>query len=324
MLIKKICMVATEQINNFKSHRQEFGFEFALKTLVYSSIWRAFDIKSSLYINNNLKKLKEEFQPLIDKYNNESNSSEIESETKIIWVCWWQGLNSMPAFCRLCYNRIVKNAPSDYQVILITRNNYKEYVNLPEQIVAKYDNAIIKIQQFSDILRQALLWQVGGIWMDITLYTLPGYVDNIDTSKEFWSVNLGRVVKRRSIGQLLTNCQWSSFIQVGRRNNIVNKFVYEAMCDYYTRHTYTIDYFLQNYLLRTAKENIFVASKIFEDIKVTNSHLYDLSLCINDSYDQEKWDEMCHDTGFFKLTYKVLYKEHNGNSSTFYPHIINI
>ena len=324
MIYNKIKSFIQEQSENYSKMKEEFGSSFALKTIFYSSVWRVFDIKSDLYINSNLKLLKNEFCDLIDRYNNTPTNNSETQESKIIWVCWWQGLDSMPDFCRLCYNHLVNNTSPDYQVIIVTENNYLNYVSLPPHIVDKYNKGIIKIQQFSDILRQALLWQVGGVWMDATLFTLPGYLDYIDTGKEFWSVNLGRVVKRRQLGQILTNCQWSSFLQVGKKNNIVNRFVYEAMVEYYTRHTHTIDYFLQNYLLRIAKENIKKASEVFDQINISNPHLYDLSLCIDDPFNKVKWDSMCSDTRIFKLTYKVPYSEINGDAPTFYSYIKNL
>lgn len=321
MIIKKIIKVANEHYLMFKNMKQEFGIPFALRAVIYSSVWRAFDICSGWYINNNLRQLKKDFKLLIDKYNSMPEENNNEQTSKIIWVCWWQGVGNMPELCQFCFQHLLNNTPSDYIVNVVTEQNYANFVSLPPEIVDKYNKGIIKIQQFSDILRQALLWQKGGVWLDATLFTLPGYLDNIDFSKQFWSINLGRIVKKRQIGQILTNCQWSSFIQVGRKNNIVNRFVFDAMCEYYSKHTHTVDYFLQNYCLRLAKENICAAGNIFEDIMISNTHLYDLSLCINTPFTENKWEDMLSDTKIFKLTYKVPYYEFSGSKPTFFGYI---
>lgn len=53
-----------------------------------------------------------------------------------IWICWWQGLDNAPELVRKCVESIQKNA-GNHEVIIITEDNYKEYVNIPKWIEEK-------------------------------------------------------------------------------------------------------------------------------------------------------------------------------------------
>lgn len=59
-----------------------------------------------------------------------------------IWVCWWQGADAMPDIAKACFNSIKMHAGT-HPVILITGENYKEYVTLPSEIVEKQQKGII-------------------------------------------------------------------------------------------------------------------------------------------------------------------------------------
>lgn len=52
---------------------------------------------------------------------------------KIIWIFWWQGASNMPSIVKKCYQSIIKNK-NNAEVILITKDNIRNYANLPEYI----------------------------------------------------------------------------------------------------------------------------------------------------------------------------------------------
>ncbi len=89
-----------------------------------------------------------------------------------IWVCWLQGYENAPAIVKTCIDSVRKNA-GNHKVILLNEKNMLDYVDLPDYIIQKYRNGIIPIQNFSDILRFALLKQRGGCgWTQ--QFLLPG------------------------------------------------------------------------------------------------------------------------------------------------------
>lgn len=95
-----------------------------------------------------------------------------------IWICWLQGLENAPEIVKCCINSIVTNVVGEIHII--TYNNYADYVELSEHIIEKHKLGIIDKTHFSDILRLALLYKYGGIWMDATILMmdkgLPNYI----------------------------------------------------------------------------------------------------------------------------------------------------
>lgn len=106
---------------------------------------------------------------VVAKYVHDSlESSEPIMATSPIWICWWQGKDTMPDIAKACYNSVLMHADS-YPVILITEKNYQEYVSLPSFIMEKQQSGEIDLTHSSDILRMLLLQQYAGVWMDSTV-----------------------------------------------------------------------------------------------------------------------------------------------------------
>lgn len=64
-------------------------------------------------------------------------------------------------------------------MVVIDQNNYRDYVDIPDYIIKKLDKKQMSLTHFSDILRMALLYEYGGVWMDATLFTVEEIPDII-------------------------------------------------------------------------------------------------------------------------------------------------
>lgn len=254
-------------------------------------------------------------------FNKEQHKNKEIIENNNIWVCWWQGEKYMPEFCRMCYQNLINNIPNKYSIHLVTRDNYRQYTDIPDFIIYKMENGIIPITQFSDILRQNLLLKNGGLWIDTSVWVTNDFLSKLDTNLPFWSVKLNAIDDPSVWGQLISNCKWGSFILYGISGNEVFKFVYGAMCKYYKDHNSIIDYFLQNIFIRIAYDNVDIIRKQIDDVKVSNENLYDLYRVIDDPYNEEIWNFYCENTGFFKLTQKREYIEYVDGKITFYGYL---
>ena len=94
--------------------------------------------------------------------------SEISQDcTRDIWWCWLQGLENAPAVVRACFHSLKK---LNRTIHIITADNFREYVSMPEYIVRKWKDGIIGNAHFADALRLELLTTRGGIWIDATVY----------------------------------------------------------------------------------------------------------------------------------------------------------
>lgn len=84
---------------------------------------------------------------------------------KKIWL-FWDNPNNIPWIVKFNIYKIKKNN-SDFDLIIINKKNYKEYVDLSMfNLTEKMFNTP---QYFSDLLRIFLLSKYGGVWVDSTL-----------------------------------------------------------------------------------------------------------------------------------------------------------
>ena len=123
---------------------------------------------TSFYSESNVAErfISQNLKDVISKYVNVECSNVNTLRTpNIIWVFWWQGLYDMPPVIQECYKSVIRNA-NGRDVILLTEDNYKDYVQLPFHILDKFNNRIISYTHFSDILRVVLLKEYGGLWID--------------------------------------------------------------------------------------------------------------------------------------------------------------
>ena len=82
---------------------------------------------------------------------------------KKIWT-YWDNPIKIPQTVELCIAGWKKFHP-EYEIILLTKKNYKGYVTIPEE-VREHQNFNDSSQRFSELLRLWVLAEHGGIWID--------------------------------------------------------------------------------------------------------------------------------------------------------------
>lgn len=85
-----------------------------------------------------------------------------------IWFCWLQGMEHAPELVLCCYNSL-RCYVKEKEIIVVTLDNYSQYVDIPPYIMDKYRKKRIPNALFSDILRLELLIKYGGTWIDATV-----------------------------------------------------------------------------------------------------------------------------------------------------------
>lgn len=95
-------------------------------------------------------------------------------DTEYIWQCWLQGVDAAPDIVKECLKSVERHKKENQKIVIITRDNIADYVELPKYIITKWENGIISNAHFADILRINLLNRYGGYWIDATcLLTAP-------------------------------------------------------------------------------------------------------------------------------------------------------
>lgn len=244
-------------------------------------------------------------------YHNETKSKE---NSKIIWVFWAQGYNSMPDLVANCIKTIQKNK-GNARVILLTSENFDNYAKLPNYIINKFKNGTISPMYFSDVLRFNLLRNYGGLWLDATdfaidtvsddyfsgLCTVSGIPDN-----EHFFVAEGR---------------WHTALFGGPKEHPLFQFMDNFFASFWKENDESVDYFMTDYALDYAYVNNIGNFKDYIELNrgKVDPNFVELQLYLNRKFDYDKWKSLTKNTRIFKLTYKMKLNKKN---NTFYRFII--
>lgn len=320
--LKRIFIKIKDNMLSYGMCIKEYGMIFFIqqKYFFYKKDYRK-------YISLIYEKLLNEVLEIVEKYKEVGLRDayvtlHVETEkpmVKNVFVCWWQGYDNMPDLCKMCFERLEALLNQEkFKLILITKENYSEFAYIPGYIIEKMEKGMISITLFSDILRQALISQNGGFWADSTIWFEPGVNDFFSMCTDFWSVKLEAIDDPAIWGQLISECKWSGFIMGGKRKNIISSFVFDAMCEYFHKHNYLIDYFIQNLLIKIAYQEIPEVREAIDNIECSNPHMYELFRNIDHEFSERLWMRISDNTAMFKLTYKHEYLESVHGKDTMY------
>ena len=241
----------------------------------------------------NYRYLNKRYHSLIANCNYDKMS---DKDTKKIWVCWFQGLAEAPELVKMNYQRL-KATFKDYEVIMITEDNFQDYVKIPDYLIDKWHQGIISYAHFSDIIRIYLLCDIGGIWIDSTVYTtaktMPKYISD---SKFF-------VFKEISLNRgdmpLVVSSNW--FIK-SHKNNPILLLTRDLLCAYWQDTDVLLDYFIFHIFLGIASRKY---ADIWNEVPTYNNinpHIMQFEL--TNKYDKERFAYYKSISDFHKLTYK--------------------
>lgn len=238
---------------------------------------------------------------IIDKYQVFDIEYCNQAVSNYIWVCWFQGVDNMTPLIKECYTRICDFNKSK-KVVLITDQNFYDYVKFPSYILEKYYSGIITKTHFSDLLRTELLKKYGGVWMDITLFTfseVPNlfYTFPIFTGKFKHNYKDYNVSKNR----------WTSYFWVSRYpNNVLFLYMSDFWKKYWETHDQLIEYFLIDYAIELGYRNIKSIKKELDMVprNVCGENMWLLLKKLSDKYDDLQLNELKQHNWMQKLSYK--------------------
>lgn len=240
------------------------------------------------------EKLQKEYSKQIDNIEKNYVEQNIEFERKI-WFCWFQGIENAPEIVNRCYLSL-KNNITDREIVVITENNYKDFVTFPVEIQNKIDMKIIKGAHMSDLLRLELLQNYGGTWIDATVFCTSNNIPTYMLDSELF---LFQCLKPGKDGQPTSISNW--FI-TAKPNQ---KFIYmmrELLYMYWKKNDEVVDYFIFHDFFQ------ILIDKYPEEwnkvVPFSNSVPHILLLRLFEKYNKEIWEAVAGMTPFHKLTYK--------------------
>lgn len=245
--------------------------------------------------------LERELQYVVDTYKDDNNLG-MPHENAPIWVCWWTGEETAPELVKQCIRSIRKNAGS-HPVYLITKFNYKDYLEIPEIILDKVNSGEMCVANFSDYLRFSLLAKYGGFWMDATIFC------NNDIDK-YWPNPLFTCKGKTGDSRYISDYRWTGFCIGGNQGHVLFRFMSAALGTYWETHKAAVDYLLVDYTLNLGYSMIASIRQGIDLIADNNLRRDDLQAAMNDAVPAEEWSTVVQpDTVFYKLSWRETYRE---------------
>lgn len=296
--MKKIKYLVNKSIKTHTLFQDAFCYFF--KKIKFASNYTA----GLISLDKTYYKLKKKYQKFIDNY---KISDTIKEKSKFVWIFWYQGLQDAPELVKKCINSVKENY-SGWNIVIITKDNISEYIEIPDYIIDKVEKKIITLTHFSDILRAALLVKHGGLWLDATVLCTGNMIENFDKHDLF---------VYRNGWMDMENINMASWLIYSKTNNEILNLTLDLLKEYWKKHNYLVNYFLFHMFFKMATEKYNAQWSKIPYMTQTNNHL--MALELNNNFNIERYNQIVKITDFHKLSYKV---EINKNIKSFYYMII--
>lgn len=238
------------------------------------------------------------FGDFLVNYTYDTTNDIIIPESHNIWVCWWQGIENAPEIVKKCISSIKKWA-GNHQVIIITEDNYKNYIDVPQIIENKFNDGIISRTNLSDFLRFSLLARYGGMWLDSTFF-VNGDLDQY-FKKEVWPIKRPDYLHCSVAGGLFAGYS----LQCHSSARWIFKAARDFFIYYWSNNNFLIDYLLVDYMLMLVINHNEKAKKFFDSIVPNNPNCDELLPFINDAFSISIWNDLKKNTDLYKLSWKT-------------------
>lgn len=287
---------------------------FALtETLRLGFSKKALEIVRDAVNYKQLTHLKKKYRRIIQKKVEEMDVHLPRCSSNKIWICWFQGMEQAPEIVKKCYASMTSNI-KDREFVVITEENYKNYVTFPSFIQKKYESGIISRTHLSDLLRLELLIQYGGTWADSTLYCsgsdIPSYLLDSD-------LFLFQCLKPGLDGHCTSISNW--FI-TAKSNSPILRLTRDLLYDYWEHNDKLINYFIFHDFFQLAIEAF--PEEWADVVPFSNSIPHILLLRLFEPYNRTIWNAVKEMTPFHKLTYKFD-AESEKKENTYFKHLFD-
>lgn len=270
-------------------------FLFAMvQTLLQGFSKKGLEIVRLSVSNKILGKLRKKYRRFIGDFKVSRQNAPQETSNKV-WVCWLQGLEHAPPLVQQCFRSLQKNLP-DREVILLTEENYRDYVTLPDYLCQKAAAGIIPKAQFSDLLRLELLIRHGGTWIDTTVLCTGGEIPTYMLQSDLF---MFQTLKPGLDGHPTGISNW--FI-TACSNHPILQLTQALLYEYWKKKNILMDYFIFHLFFQLAIEAY--PEEWSKVVPFSNAVPHILLLRLFDRYEPQTWESIKKMTPFHKLTYK--------------------
>lgn len=290
------------------------SFLYLNESFRYPFILKVADRKHKLVI----KHLERKQSNIIEKYRNIREKEVSLDHERYIWTLWWQGEENAPELVRICLKQLRKNA-NGAKVVLISKDNYKDYIELPKHIIEKKEAGYISIQQLSDILRFTLLEKYGGLWLDSTIYTSK------PIPREYFEYHFFSQHTQWQDTCFVQHNLWHGFCIGSQPGGKLVSFAKEMFFDYWKKENKLVDYLMIDYIIMLAYQQYPDIKEEIDTLPYSSERLYDLVGLLSDEYDRDSFDKLMDECIFSKLDWHKEYRTVTvDGKGTNYSHIAGL
>lgn len=324
--MKKAVKLLKKLLIEFFALGRHYSWRYATYSLVW---WLCFYIRTRYTWNISQWALNKKTAWLDSYFKKDLNINEYNiADKKIltvdefhIWVFWGQGEENMPPLVKACYRQLNKYNNNIY---LITYDNARDYIDLPEIIYQKVRNGKLSWAHFSDIVRTSLLAKYGGLWLDATVWVSGKLPIEKILEKPFWSAN-SKSEHRDSDVCFWTSGEWNWStwcMSVNHNNSILFSFISSIMQKTACLQKVWPDYVFQDYLIYYACRHSKTVCHDMESMIIANPKRNELAEQMGLIYNEETYKKLISSEFVFKLSFKTKLKEDIYGMPTFYGKLI--
>lgn len=252
--------------------------------------------------------LQEKYQTFLRERKTFYDGQKLEHRrSKVVWFCWLQGLEQAPPIVKACY-RSLRQHLSDWEIRVVTEENWSGFVELPEHIVLLWEKKQIPPALFTDLLRLQLLIRYGGTWIDSTILCT-----GTAHAKELLDADLFLFQYRAPESSPVSFEGISNWFITSCTNNPVLLVLRDLLYAYWRDYDCTLYYFIFHlFFSMLAKEYPEAIAEMPYGYSVWS---HTLQRHWEEPFSQKKWDRLTSMVDFHKLTYRVDNKveEDKGN-----------
>lgn len=310
-----------QETKEFPPRCREFGFKVAGLTYIDGIFPPE---KHPFYISAIEEYVDKFMEPIVEKYRNwENHPAPRDPSTKVpVWCCWWQGVENMPELVKMCNTRLRQMLPDEQaELHMITAKNYKDFVELPDYIINKFEAGKMSITALSDILRVALLAKHGGFWIDSTVFISDHFPTEFIT-EDYYAQRMYDPIKwcREAC-----KGRWCGFLMGGKAENVIFLLLRDAFFEWWRVHNSVIDYVILDYFLLAGYKKVPAITVQIDHLPDNNPGVFDMYGKLHLPYTPELYRSLTADTNLHKLTYKIdLIKAADNGAKTLYAHLLNL
>jgi hypothetical protein len=221
-----------------------------------------------------------------------------------VFQYWHQGFDTLPEVVQNCYKSVDYFLGDDFEIVRLEYSTLFNFIDLPNQIVDPRNQNKMTIAHFSDIVRNKLLLEYGGLWLDSTVLLtgkkgISDFIDNKIVAFQNTPVFSNPKEHPFMVG--------SWMIWAAKSNCSIFRLTQQVLETYWLRNKEVSDYFLYHIIL---SELLRKDKSLLEEVqwhrKYYSSNALDLLFFqLSQDYSDYELIDLMNKTNIHKLDFKL-------------------